>query len=307
MSMFTVMLQMSLLIAIGWLWQHVAPKHISALSHRRALTDLVFYILLPALVLNVIWTAPFNADTLKISLTAFSRLASAMLLMWLCCQFLKVTPAQKGALLLAAAFPNATNLGLPVTTEVLGDWTQVVVLNFDLFAFTPALFTFGMLLAQHYGNAQVKLHPLHELAKVPPLWALILASLLNILEIPQPVILQHALTSLADGVVPLMLIALGMSLRWDTLKPQFLPMIAAVCVIGLLIAPAVAMQVACFLAMPTGTFKAVVLLSAMPSMVFGVIVCERYQLDSALYAATVLVSSLLSILTLSSWFYYLNH
>jgi predicted permease len=67
------------------------------------------------------------------------------------------------------------------------------------------------------------------------------------------------------------------------------------------------MQVASFLAMPTGTFKAVVLLSAMPSMVFGVIVCERYQLDSALYAATVLVSSLLSILTLSSWFYYLNH
>lgn len=299
------MLQMALLIAIGWLWQYFAPKHISALSHRRALTDLVFFILLPALVLNVIWTAPLDVNTVKISLTGLSRLITAMLLMWLCCQFLKVSRPQQGALLLAAAFPNATNLGLPVTIEVLGDWTQVVVLNFDLFAFTPVLFTFGMLLAQYYGDAKVKVHPLRELAKVPPLWALLLASLLNVLEVPQPLMLQHALTSLADGVVPLMLVALGMSLRWDTLKLQFLPMIVAVCVIGLLFAPFAALQVASFLGLPTETLKAVVLLSAMPSMVFGIIVCERYQLDSALYAATVLVSSLLSILTLSGWFHYL--
>jgi predicted permease len=305
--MFTVMLQMSLLIAIGWLWQHVAPKHISALSHRRALTDLVFYILLPALVLNVIWTAPLDANTAKISLTALSRLVTALLLMWLCCQFLSITRPQQGALLLAAAFPNATNLGLPVALEVFGDWTQVVVLNFDLFAFTPVLFTFGMLLAQHYGDAKVKVHPLCELVKVPPLWALLIASAMNLMEIPQPQMLQHALVALGNGVVPLMLIALGMSLRWDTLKPQFPPMILAVCVIGLLVAPFAAQQVATILNLPAETLKAVVLLSAMPSMVFGVIVCERYQLDSALYAATVLVSSVLSILSLSAWYYYLQH
>lgn len=299
------MLQMFLLVAVGWLWQRFAPKHISALSHRRALTDLVFFILLPALVLNVIWTVPFDVNTVKISLTALSRLATALVLMWLCCQFLNVSRPQQGALLLAAAFPNATNLGLPVTTEVLGDWTQAVVLNFDLFAFTPVLFTFGMLLAQHYGEAKIKVHPLRELAKVPPLWALLIASLLNVFDVPQPAMLQHALASLADGVVPLMLIALGMSLRWDTLKLQFLPMIVAVCVIGLLLAPFAALHVANFLSLPAETLKAVVLLSAMPSMVFGVIVCERYQLDSALYAATVLVSSLLSVLTLSAWFHYL--
>ena len=297
---------MSLLIAIGWLWQHFAPKHISALSHRRALTDLVFYVLLPALVLNVIWTAPFDADTVKISLTAFSRLIAAALLMWLCCYFLKVTRAQQGALLLAAIFPNATNLGLPVTAEVLGDWTQAVVLKFDLFACTPVLFTLGMLLAQHFGDAHVKAHPLRELLKVPPLWALVMASLFNIVGVPQPQMLQHAFTSLADGVVPLMLIALGMSLRWDTLKMQFLPMLAAVCVIGLLLAPLLALQVAGGLGLPAETLKAVVLLSAMPTMVFGIIVCERYQLDSALYAAVVLVSSVLSIFTLSAWFYFLQ-
>ncbi len=52
--MLMVMLQMALLIAVGVLWQRLAPAHITAIAHRRALTDLVFYILLPALVLNVI-------------------------------------------------------------------------------------------------------------------------------------------------------------------------------------------------------------------------------------------------------------
>lgn len=296
---------MSFLVAVGWLWQRFAPKHISALSHRRALTDLVFFILLPALVLNVIWAAPFDAGTVKISLTALSRLAAAALLMWLCLQFFKVSRPQQGALLLAAIFPNATYLGLPVTTEVLGAWAQAVVLKFDLFACTPVLFTLGILLAQYFGDANIKAHPFRELSKVPPLWALVVASFLNIFDVPQPLMLQHALSSLAGGVVPLMLIALGMSLRWDTLKLQFLPMLVPVCVIGLLLAPFVALQVASSFNLPKETLKAVVLLSAMPTMVFGVVVCERYQLDSALYAAAVLVSSLMSILTLSIWFYFL--
>lgn len=298
---------MALLISIGWLWQQFAPKHISALSHRRALTDLVFYILLPALVLNVIWTAPFDADTVKISLTAISRLATSVLLMWLCCKFLNVTRPQQGALLLAATFPNATYLGLPVASEVLGSWAQAVVIKFDLFACTPVLFTLGVLLAQHFGSAHVKAHPVRELLKVPPLWALVVAALLNIVGVPQPVMVQHALASLAGGVVPLMLIALGMSLRWDTLKIQFLPMLLAVCVIGLFFAPLMALQVAGRMGLPAETLKAVVLLSAMPTMVFGIVVCERYHLDSALYAAAVFVSSLVSIFTLSAWFYYLQH
>ncbi|RKZ94530.1 MAG: AEC family transporter, partial [Gammaproteobacteria bacterium] len=46
--MFTALIQMSLLIACGAIWKNHAPSHISSLAHRRALTDLVYYILLPA-------------------------------------------------------------------------------------------------------------------------------------------------------------------------------------------------------------------------------------------------------------------
>lgn len=304
--MFEVMLQMALLIAAGMLWQRMAPDHISALSHRRALTDLVFYILLPALVLDILWQAPFDASTLAFAVTALSRLSVAALCMWLTLQLLqrvmKISRAQQGALMLAATFPNATYLGLPVTSEVLGDWTHEIVLKFDLFACTPVLLTLGMLMAQSYGQSEHKTHPVKELLKVPPLWALLLASLFNLSHLPQPVMIGHALHTLAGGVVPLMLIALGMSIRWDTFKLKLIPLLLPVCLIGLCIAPLAALWVARALGLHDSQLTACVLLAAMPTMVFGIVICERYRLDGALYAAAVFLSTLLSIGSLSLWF-----
>ena len=309
--MFNVMLQMALLIIAGIAWQRFAPDHISATSHRRALTDLVFYILLPALVIDVLWQAPLDADTFSIQLTAITRLATAAGLMWLSLQvfnrFKPLSRAQQGALMLAATFPNATYLGLPVTSEVLGDWAQEMVLKFDLFACTPILLSIGMLMAQTYGKSEGRSNPFAELLRVPPLWALLVACLLNLTHTPQPEMVGHALHTLAGGVIPLMLIALGMSIRWDTFKPALLPKLLPVCIIGLLLAPLTAMLVAELLGLGGHTLTAITLLSAMPTMVFGVIICERYHLDGALYAAAVFSTTLLSIVTLPVWFQFLSH
>jgi predicted permease len=304
--MFQVMLQMALLIAVGVLWQRLAPQHMPALAHRRALTDLVFYILLPALVLDILWQAPFDASTISIALTALCRLAVAASCMWLTLQVLQrvmaVSRAQQGALMLAATFPNATYMGLPVTSEVLGDWTHEIVLKFDLFACTPILLSLGMLMAQSYGQPGQQSHPIKELMRVPPLSALVLATALNLGDIPQPIMIGHALHTLAGGVVPLMLIALGMSIRWDTFKLKLIPLLLPVCVIGLLIAPLAAMYAARWLGLHDHLLTACILLAAMPTMVFGIVICERYKLDGALYAAAVFLSTLLSIASLSLWF-----
>lgn len=303
--MFTVMCQMAILIAAGMLWRLFAPDHLSALSHRRALTDVVFFILLPALVLDVLWQAPFDVSTASIALTALSRLLVNLSVMWVCCRLMALNRPQQGALLLAATFPNAMYLGLPVTSEVMGEWSQAITLKYDLFACTPTLLTVGILLAQHYGGSAVKAHPLSALMRVPPLWALLLAVVLNFSDTPEPAMVQHALHTLAGGVVPLMLIALGMSIRWDVFSWHLLNTLLPVCVLALLVGPWVAWHVAQALGLPHEIVTTVTLLAAMPTMVFGVVICERYQLDSTLYAAAVFTTTLLSMVSLPFWFYVL--
>lgn len=305
--MLTVMLQMAALIGIGMVWQCIAPKHISVVSHRRALTDLVFYILLPALVLDVMWEVPLNLISVKISLTALSSIVASLFLMWLCVSFLnigktQISRSQKGALLIAGTFPNVTYLGLPVSAQALGDWTQAIVLKYELFACTPIVLTVGILIAHHFGDAKSDIHPFRELVKVPPLWGLAIASLLNIANIPQPAPVHHALDILAGGVVPLMLIALGMSIRWDSIRLKYLPLLLPVCVVALVIAPLVAFGTASALHIPAETLTVAVILAAMPTMIFGIVLCERYQLDGALYAAAVFLTTIFSIVTLTIWF-----
>lgn len=303
--MLSTMMQMGLLIAFGTLWQLLAPRHIPALAHRRALTDLVFFILLPALVLDVIWRAAIDITSMKISLVALSGLAVSALLMWLVLRFYQLSGPQKGALLLAAIFPNATYLGLPVTNQVLGSWSNSVVLQFDLFACTPVLLTLGIMMAHRLGADGQEVHPLRELTRVPPLWAVAVAMGLNLLDVPRPEIVHNTLSTLSGAVVPLMLIALGMSIRWDTMRIRFLPMLLPVAVISLLLAPAVALMAGQILAVPQHIATATVLLAAMPTMIFGIVICERYGLDSALYAAAVFLTTLLSVVSLTLWFQFL--
>jgi predicted permease len=304
--MLVALLQMSLLIACGTAWGKYAPAHISPLAHRRALTDLVFYLLLPALVLDVIWRAPLDQSSLFISFLAACGVASGLAFVWFILRYVDCSPRQKGVLLLASAFPNATYLGLPVLNQVMGPATRATVLQYDLFACTPILLSFGMLIARYYGDSQTDVHPLKELSKVPPLWAVAIGVSLNVSGLVQPLFIHTVLSTLAGGVVPLMLIVLGMSIRWQSLHFRFMPLLLPVVITSLLLIPLVVLLLSHLLSLPPSLIQQVVIVAAMPTMVFGVVISERYQLDTELYAAAVTITTLLSLGTLPLWFYYLS-
>lgn len=305
--MLTALIQMSLLIACGSFWKTYAPAHISPLAHRRALTDLVFYILLPAMVLDVIWQAPLNQSSLYISLLAASGVLTGLLIAWLIFKRVGCTSAQTGALLLASAFPNATYLGLPVLNQVIGPETRATVLQYDLFACTPILLSVGMLIARYYGDNKTSLHPIRDLTKVAPLWAVAVGVMLNISGLEQPPLIHTALSTLAGGVVPLMLIVLGMSIRWQSLHIRFMPLLLPVMVITLLVVPLTVLGLSHLIGLPIDLIKQVVIVAAMPTMVFGVVISERYQLDTELYAAAITMTTLMSLISLPIWFHFLSN
>ena len=103
-------------------------------------------------------------------------------------------------------------------------------------------------------------------------------------------------------MIPLMLLVLGMSLRWEVLHIRRLPSVAVVLVIQLLLMPRVVWGGAEVLSLKPDLLAPVVLEAAIPSMGIGVVICDRYGLDTGLYAAAVTVSTVLSLATLPMWF-----
>ena len=304
--MFSTLINMFALIALGLLWSWFNPSRMDSVTIRKVLTDTVYYIFLPALVFKVLWQSQLNVDTLKIALIAAICVLSALVISLFICRRCKSQKQVTGAIVLAAAFPNATYLGYPVLSNTLGSWAGEVAIQFDLFACTPLLLSVGVLLASHHGDNPIKPHPLLLLLKVPPLWAALLATLLNLSGVAPVAQVMELFSIMSSAVVPIMLFVIGLALKQGLSEVRHFKTITPVLAIKLMLMPAIAFGLALLLDMPSNLRHAVVLEAAMPSMALGVVLCDRYGLNTGIYAAAVTATTVLSLFTLPLWHSWLS-
>ena len=301
-----VISQMGALILCGLVWRIIRPGGLDADSTRQVLTSVVYYLLLPALVLKVLWSAPLGLNSVAIAAVAAAGILFAILLSWQICRSCKHSGRVTGAVILAAAFPNATYMGLPVLESIFGESGRSIAIQYDLFACTPLLLTVGVLISRYFGEGGRQANIMKELLHVPPLWAAVTAVTLNGMQVPFPTWLESWLGLLAAGVVPLMLFSLGLGLRWDTWRPAHLPKLIPVVLLQLILTPLLVWFLADQFGLKGDLLIGVVLEAAMPSMVLGIVFCDRYKLDTGLYAAAVTLTTALSLITLPLWYGWLS-
>jgi len=283
-------------------WRFAKPAGLSAEQTRQVLTTVVYYLLLPALVLEVLWSADIGLHSFQYTLLGMGSIVFAMLCLWTVGALFKFEDRRLGAMILAAAFPNVTYLGLPVLEQTFGSWARSVVIQMDLFAATPLLFTAGVMVARHYGEETAeKSRPLWLFFNAPPFWAAAVAVILNINGIAAPAWLSGVLQKLSASVVPLMLFSLGLALSWKTVTVRNMPYVIPVIAIKMALMPLFAMLLVRHLPIAFESQAAAVLDLSMPSMLLGIVFCDRYRLDSSLYAMAVTVTTAVSLITLPFW------
>jgi predicted permease len=306
MQIYQILAQTAALILCGVVWRQLRPYGLDTGDTRRVLSNVVYGLLLPALVLRVLWRVPLGLDVLKVSFVAVCAISAALLVAWGWYRLQGIDRPAVGALLLAAAFGNVTYLGLPVLESVLGPGMRHVALEFDLFASTPLLLTVGVLLARHYGGLGKGENPLLALIKVPPVLAALAAVGLNITGVPLHPWLEGVFDKLASGVVPLMLVVVGLGLEWKRGWARRLVVLIPALVIQMLLMPLWVWGLGLGIGLSGDLLVAVVLEGAMPCMLLGIVICERYGLDTPLYAEAVTVSTGLAAVTLPAWYHWLT-
>ncbi len=310
--MLGVMTQMAALIACGVAWRRWSPGGVEAADARRVLTTLVYYLLLPALVLQVMWTAPLGLVSVQIAAVAALTVLAGLGLTGLALTVLAgraYAPGRAtiGAMLLVAAWPNAIYLGLPILDTLFGASGRAVAIQFDLFGALPLLLTVGVLIARRFGTHDAP-GPggwggvLRGVFLVPSIWAAMLGATMNLSGTPIPIWVEDGLGRLAHGVTPLMLFSLGLALIFDRFRTRDVPALLVVSVIQLLAAPVVALVLVAAVGLDGVPGIATVLETAMPAMVLGLVFCDRFGLDTGFYAAAVTLTTALSLVTLPLWF-----
>lgn len=300
--MVAVLMQMGALILCGAAWRIIKPGGVDADLARRVMTTLVFNLALPALVLMVLWTADLGLQTLQIALFGLGTVLFGASVAWGVFTLLGTPPRRRGAAIIAVTFANVTYMGLPVLEHTFGPWARAIAIQLDLFSSTPLVLVLGALIGRHYGTEEGNGHGFwRPLLMNPPLWAALSAVGLNLSGVAQPGWVDRPLQLLASLVVPLMLLALGLGLRWDSWHRRNLPTAGLVMLLKLMAMPLLGLWLSQRLGFRGDTLSALVLESAMPSMLLGVVYCDRYRLDTAFYALAVLLTTLGAMLSLPFW------
>lgn len=307
--MIEILLGMAAIILAGVGWRVlVGGKQADVI--RSHLAKAVYDVFLPALVVHVLWQSPVDMNTLRLPVVSALCVLLSLIVAWLVYgngrllkAFLgpKGNPAAIGALLLASGFANVSYLGLPVQSQVFGDWARFVAICFDMLASTPILMTVGILLAAHYGRSADDGRGGFSLLRVPAIWAACIGVLVSFLHLPMPEWLGQTLGLLGAAVVPLMLLSVGMALRWQSGWHRRVPVLFPVLVIQLVWMPLIAWGAGVAVALPEKLMAPAVIEGAMPTMVLGLVICDRFKLDVGLYAEAVTLSTALSLLSLPVW------
>ncbi|ASF46755.1 AEC family transporter [Methylovulum psychrotolerans] len=302
----STLIQMTLLTACGVVWRLLQPAGLSAMQTRVVLTSVVYYLLMPAMILDVLWQTDMGIHSLQYTLLGWGSLSFAVVCAWLIGWLFRFDNKRLGTVILASAFPNVTYLGLPIIEQTFGPWARSVVIQMDVISAAPYLFTVGLLIARHYGDEEKPRSPWLAL-NAPPFWTAALAIALNMGGVPAPDWLVGALQKLSAAAAPLMIFSLGLALDWRTVSWRNMPYMLPVLLIKMLAMPFGAWFLASHLALDAPHQAAAVLDLAMPSMLLGIVFCDRFRLDSPLYAMAVTVTTFASLLALPLWHGFLVH
>ena len=106
----STLIQMTLIMACGVVWQFLKPAGQTAVQTRLVLTTLVYHLLLPAMVLDVLWVANIGIISFHYMILGVSCILLAMLCAWSIGRLFNFKDKRLGAIILAV-IPNVTYLG----------------------------------------------------------------------------------------------------------------------------------------------------------------------------------------------------
>lgn len=262
----------------------------------RAVGRSLFYFFSPVLVFNLLITNQLPAlDVLRIGGLAVGVMVSSGLLALAGGLALRLERPVLVSVMLTSMFANNGNYGLPLIAFAFGQ--EALVHSGIYFVFAALLTnTLGVLIAS-LGHLDVR-QALLGMFKVPMLYAVLLALVIHQTGISLPVPLERTVSLAAGTAVPLMIFLLGLELRhvrWT----KSLGALGLSASVRLLAGPLLGLTFAGLLGLTGSARQAAVMGASMSSAVATTNLAAEYKLDTSLVAATVLVSTLLSPLTLT--------
>ncbi len=279
--LFNIIAPVFICAGLGFIWAKRGRSF-----HMETITGLVTNIGAPMLIFSTL--VQLESGLSKFIEFGFIALASLLTFMISGFIILKLMKLNYRDYLPALMFPNTGNMGVPLCLFAFGE--EGLALSLAFFATYAILqFTLGVWLAS--GSTSVM-----QLLKTPLLYAVIIALSLKGLDLSIPKWLVDTTDLLGGFTIPLMLMALGVSLA--NLSVQHLKLATLMSVIRLVLGFAVGVALATLFQQEGAARGVIIIECTMPVAVFNYLFALRYERAPGQIAGSILISTALSFLTM---------
>lgn len=270
------------------------------------LNRVVLYVCLPAAVLRYSPRLVLDASVLAIAAVPWLLLLATVGLVGLATRVWKFRRDEHAVLLLCVALGNTSFLGYPLISALVGEDALPYAVVYDQFGAFLILSTFGLfVLARYGGDKEPSARDMAgRILRFPPLLALLFG--ISLMPAEPPAMIAGLLQRLSDALLPLAMLAIGLSIRFAIPRDELKPLAVGLS-LKLLVMPAIALALLPVFGFDALKAHAVVLESAMPPMITAGALAISHKLAPTLAAAMVGYGILLSMLTLPAWAWLLAH
>lgn len=279
------------LVVVGWLLKRAGFMDRADVE---VLNRVIIYVSLPALIFLAVQRADLSLSLAKIPLFAIAVMLLCLAAAYGAGRVLKLPAALMGAFLLVAAMGNTGYLGFPLTIGLLGQASLVKSVFYD-FGTVALLFSLGVMAAEHYGDPEHRSNVWREFLLFPSVLALAAGLVLN--PVTLPAFLIKALDYVSVATVPLIMLAVGLTLEGKKIGRYAAPL-AAVVVIKLLLSPLFAYAAARTGGLPPADLSVVVLEASMPAVMLSLVVGLKYKLDVEFTSLAIVATIIVSLVTI---------
>ncbi len=295
--MYQVLAGIFILIGIGFLLRTLRLFELEAAF---LFNRFVLYISFPCLVYRSLFYSSPQASLWKIpplgwSIVSLSFIAS----FYIAGKFFKLSARSAVSFAMVAAFGNTSFLGYPFIMALLGEKALPPAIFFDQMANFLSVFTVGIFLCINVTENRFSWKQLFQILKFPPFIAFLLALVTRELG-TLPHLIEETINRLAEVTVPLTMVAIGISLSLQSLRSHLKPLFGAA-LIKLFLLPLATLGVSQLFSFSPLERGALIMESAMPTLMTSYVIASLYQLDTQLVSSGIVLTTLLALGTLPLW------
>lgn len=275
-------------------WRRLVPADAPA-----SLNLVVLYVCLPAAVLLYAPKLRFERELVAAVALPWLLAAASTLLTLGLSRFLHIQRATTAVLLLLVALGNTSFLGFALVPALAGEGALRYAIVYDQLGSFLILSTFGLaVLGACGGERPTPWSIARRIATFPPFVVLVVA--LTLLPPQFPSLIERPLRVLADSLLPLVALAIGMQLRLRIPRAH-VGALAYGLTAKLLLMPLLALGLCALFGLGGDLRAAIVYESAMPPMITAGALLSLAGLEPELAAAIVGFGIVVSMATLPLW------